>query len=484
MKKQTSALILLILLTFSITISSIRAYSTVNEDPKLKCISYNFWNPNNTGWETFYQVDIKTPDTFYIAGETSEDLGDIFLMEFNESQTSLEELNCSLYEWGGGNLEDFGGFAIDPQNNIYITGNTYSFGAGNSDIFLTKMDKYGQSLWNRTWGTADYEAIDSEFGGIVIDSEENVYITGFSIEPGISEEVCIIKYAPSGAQLWNRTWKTGDVQNRPMHMIIDVNDNIYIAGTSFFHNFLLCYDKLGNLEWETSWEVPFGFGLNSYVNDLLLSGGNVLLGETLVYELNSDFKLRQFNQNGEEIYNLTLTTPGAEISFGGMIENSKNEIIFYGHYGPYNDMKPFIGEYNLLGNYTWMYGVDKWRHEIIHDISLDNSDNIYLCGGNGREDDQDLYILKFNSVGKFLWYHVWGSDEEDIALSLYVDTQGIIYAFGNTEGIPGHSRSVIIAKFKEILPSEGPNFWIFLIIGGVLGVIVISSIIFIKIKKR
>ena len=161
MKKQRIIISSLIFIIFCITISNVEAYTNMLESPNIECISYNIWGFNNSRADGLRQVNFESPDTFYMVGVYIP-CEDVFLVKFNESETSLEELNCSLYEWGGANLEDFGEFVIDSTDNIYITGFTSSFGAGDNDIFLTKLDKSGQSLWNRTWGYSDFDAIDSE----------------------------------------------------------------------------------------------------------------------------------------------------------------------------------------------------------------------------------------------------------------------------------------------------------------------------------
>ena len=276
---------------------------------------------------------------------------------------------------------------------------------------------------------------------------------------------------PFGEQLWNRTWGTKNQDDKPKEIHIDEDDQIYISGVSYgvsSKHFLLKYDRLGNKTWETSWGVPMGLA-PSYLEDLLFTGENIFLGETFQYSTSSELVLRQFNHDGDEIHNTKISTPGAYNSFGGMIESSENKIIVYGrYYSEWSDTNPIIAEYDLQGNWTWISGVDNGGHEDIHNIALDSSDNIYLCGGIGWEGDQDIYLLKFNNMGEYKWHHIWGAEEDDVALSLFLDDSGVIYTFGSTEN---SGTSVIIAKFEAMSDLQNPDFWPIIIIVSVAGII-------------
>jgi len=276
MNKQKILLIFLVFNLICIPISTIKAYTNMDENPYLECVTYNIWDLNNSISERLHQVVFKSPDTFYISGEYILN-EDVFLIRFNESQTSLEEFNCSVFEWGGDNQDYFGKSIIDSSGDIYITGSTFSFGAGERDIFLTKINKLGQSLWNRTWGYSSVDAINSDFGGIALDSEENVYVTGLTMQPGIISNVVILKYDPFGIQLWNRTWGIENQDNKPKEIYIDEDDQIYISGVSYgasSSHFLLMYDKIGNKIWETSWVVPMGLA-PSLLNSFLFTEENI-----------------------------------------------------------------------------------------------------------------------------------------------------------------------------------------------------------------
>ncbi|MCK4383009.1 MAG: hypothetical protein KAW66_06930 [Candidatus Lokiarchaeota archaeon] len=76
-------------------------------------------------------------DNVYVAGRTRSfgaGLYDIFLIKYNSTGDFQGE-----YIWGGNGMETLNMIALDSFDNLYLTGITNSFGAGDYDIFLIKL---------------------------------------------------------------------------------------------------------------------------------------------------------------------------------------------------------------------------------------------------------------------------------------------------------------------------------------------------------
>lgn len=76
-------------------------------------------------------------DNVYVAGRTTSfgaGLYDIFLIKYNSTGDFQGE-----YIWGGNAMETLNMIALDSFENLYLTGTTNSFGAGDYDIFLIKL---------------------------------------------------------------------------------------------------------------------------------------------------------------------------------------------------------------------------------------------------------------------------------------------------------------------------------------------------------
>ena len=79
-------------------------------------------------------------------------------------------------EWSkvyGGKLDDFGWGATESVDGGYvITGETFSFGNGQSDIYIFKIDSVGNKVWSNTFGglseDVGYSIVNSDDGGYAV----------------------------------------------------------------------------------------------------------------------------------------------------------------------------------------------------------------------------------------------------------------------------------------------------------------------------
>jgi hypothetical protein len=135
-------------------------------------------------------ITLDDSGNIYITGSTKDTLvsdRDAFIAKHNSAGTST--LNIT---WGGSSSDDGYGIAVDSSGNMYITGSTSSYGAGNNDVFIAKYDDSGFLLWNDVWGGGYHD------GGldIAIDTLESIYITGFVRDSGPSDvNAFILKYS-------------------------------------------------------------------------------------------------------------------------------------------------------------------------------------------------------------------------------------------------------------------------------------------------
>lgn len=133
---------------------------------------------------------------FYLTGtiqinDTSN--RDAYIVKFNSSGSILWKFlwgnpiheNDTIYETGKG-------IAVDDFGNTYIVGETDTL-YKNSDTFILKLNSYGDQLWNKTWG-----GFLSDYGyGIALDMYGDLYVSGTTNSYGAGDsDVFILKYSP------------------------------------------------------------------------------------------------------------------------------------------------------------------------------------------------------------------------------------------------------------------------------------------------
>ena len=184
---------------------------------------------------------------------------DGFISIFNNN---LNQLMFSSY-LGGSSFDSITRLAISTDQQIYLTGGTRSANfpivdamqpvlQGRMDAFVTKIDPLGSIVFSTYLGGPDMglEVSEDETGyGIVLDTLENVYVTGVTssrnfplvnaIQPrfGGVEDGFVVKMSSDGRALLYSTYLGGERADRGRAIAVDSFGQAIITGYTFFGDF-------------------------------------------------------------------------------------------------------------------------------------------------------------------------------------------------------------------------------------------------------
>ncbi len=189
------------------------------------------WNKTYGGIESEWanSMVIDSSDNIYLAGGFRYN-------DSTDSDTYLIKVDNNGIEqwtrvWGGVGDEIGVSIALDSSENVYIVGDTTSFGAGDNDLFVLKYDSYGNLIWNITYGTNNYE-----YGWpITIDWQDSIYVGGELYDVQTSEySIYVAKFNQNGNQLWNMTYDISENTEYLYDMKISSSGDIYLVGAEYF----------------------------------------------------------------------------------------------------------------------------------------------------------------------------------------------------------------------------------------------------------
>jgi len=167
----------------------------------------SLWSKKFTNVYAAYAEDVlQTPDSgFLIFGRRA--MGS-FNFDFYLVRT--DSLGTLLWQKTYGGVNDEYGYSLARTNDggYILAGRTYSFGAGNKDIWVLKVSAIGDSLWARTFGGL----YDDNCFSVQLTTDGGFILAGWTNSAGAGgADSWIIKINSFGSVQWSRYFgSTGD----------------------------------------------------------------------------------------------------------------------------------------------------------------------------------------------------------------------------------------------------------------------------------
>ncbi len=144
---------------------------------------------------------IESPDGgFVIAGMTTTNSNgqqDILVYKINANGDLLW-----LKNFGGAGIEEGYGLSLTSDGGYVICGFSTSFGTGDEDAFLIKVNDSGNQLWSKNYGGTSNEIALS----VASTPDGGFVMTGFTKSFGDSLDMLLIKTDEYGNQIWMKTF--------------------------------------------------------------------------------------------------------------------------------------------------------------------------------------------------------------------------------------------------------------------------------------
>ncbi len=350
-------------------------------------------------------------------------------------------LNFSTYF--GSTQDDYGlGIVVDTKGFIYITGDTDSpnfpnvnayqknYSGGASDVFIAKFSPSGELIYSTFLGGmyGDYS-----HGGISVDSNGNVYLTGYTSSSdfptknayqayiGGYDDAFVAKLNASGDLVYS-TYIGGSSGDGGKGIVVDSNGNAYVTG----------YTESEDFPTKNAYQAHLKGIYDAFL--LKLSPSGDLLYSTYIGGSKEDIA----NSIALDLYG-NIYIVGDTLSTDFPTENAYQT-------NNAGDKDAFIAKFSPSGGLVYSTYFGGSSGDEGDDIAIDSNGYVYITGFTLSDDFpvknafqknfggySDVFISKFNPSGGLNYSTYFGGSGNDTGKSLAIDALGNVYVTGMTD---------------------------------------------------
>jgi hypothetical protein len=359
--------------------------------------------------------------------------------------------------YGGASDEEAYSVQQTEDGGFIIVGYTTTFGGGGKDVWLLKIDSYGDTLWTKTYGGPQDDigrsVRQTSEGGYIIAGQTNSFGAG-------NADLWLIKTDADGDSLWAKTY--GGSANDVGNSIRQTQDGGYIivgtnASFSAYYDdvWLLKTDSAGDTLWTKSWDVNNNDDRGTEVQQTY-DGGFVVVGHSYTFSGSALYcTLFKTDSQGSllwmESYGERIDQRGASVD-----QTSDSGYVLTGYTAHSGMTNPdvYVVKTDSVGDTTWTrtYGGSGWEEGYL--VRQTTEGGYFIAGKTNSfgAGGFDVWILETDSNGDTLWAKAYGGTSDDVAYSGQETADEEYIIAGYTQSFGGGGRDVYIIRLAYRVP--------------------------------
>lgn len=353
----------------------------------------------------------------------------------------------------GGQYDDIANKVLPLRDGYLLVGSTQSFGAGQTDAYVMKVDKFGNKIWSSTYGGRQNDFANSAVavdGGFMLAGTTNSF--GSRVQ-----SIYLAKISGNGALAWQHGYYSDNDDYYYGEDIINIgNDNTLVVGTEdhvkFFNSEVNIYVNAVNTKGQRNGIKRYGGEDEERAKSIIeVSDGYVIAGETDTWTHGrKDAYVVKIDKNGnriwhnafgfryDEIANQVISTrDGGYITIGTTDSDISNQ----------KDM--YVVKIDANGNRQWQYHYGSRENEEGYGI-VEVNDGYVMTGytKDTKNYDSDAYIVKIDKEGNVLWHKRYGGEKDDEARAI-IKVNGGFVVVGYSTSSENYSKDMYLIKVDD-----------------------------------
>ena len=361
---------------------------------------------NTFGGSSFdraYSIQQTTDGGFILAGQTSS----FSAGGYDYYVIRLDALGMVQWQknFGGSSAEIARSVSQTSDGGYIVAGRSSSFQEGFSDFYIIKLDADGNKSWEQVFGGDSWEdpysIQQTTDGGYIVAGHTASYGAG-------NYDAYVMKLDSSGNETWSETY--GGTEDDEARAVQQTADGDYIvagytasSGAGGRDLWVLKLDSSGAVTWE---ETYGGAGHDeAYSIHQTADEGYVVAGYT-----------ESSGAGGKDMWVLRLNSTGAVLgdgTYGGTEDDVAKSIrqtpdrgyILAGYSGSAGNSDMYIAKLTIDGAITWERSYGDVNNDEAYSVQRTADGGYILAGYTHPSDatgvnDDDIYVIKLNDEGE------------------------------------------------------------------------------------
>ena len=362
-----------------------------------------------------------------------------YLFLWSASILQLQAQHFAVDTFGANNTDRGVGIEQAIENNGFVmVGYTKSFDSKGEDVYVVKTNSEGKLEWQKTYGGDG----DDNGWSIKKTADNNYVIAGFTNSYGSGDwDMLLIKIDRYGEEIWSKNY--GGIKDQYAWDLVVTADNNYViigqtnnSAAGEATSMWLKVDASGGVVWQNQFHnLPMNraFSILEDKNKSLVFTGLISKSED-----NIDGFVARVTPKGELLWKKEYG--GKQNDLGHSIKKDKSgHFLMFGYsksYGTSNN-SPWLVKINSVGDELWnyTYGTKAEERIVGGGITLANDYIMlgYIIKENKEAENVDVLVLKVNHTGNLSWARTFGgAQNEESGQNLVISENGAIIFTGRT----------------------------------------------------
>ncbi|MCH9812571.1 MAG: hypothetical protein K0U47_01345 [Epsilonproteobacteria bacterium] len=257
---------------------------------------------------------VETTDGYLVAAGSSKSFSengnyDLFVMKLNQNGQVIWQKS-----FGGSGKDYARAIAKTNDGGVVIAGATKSFGKGSYDFYVIRLDTNGDKVWSQTYGGED---LDSAYG-ISATSDGGFIVVGSTDSYGAgNSDFYIIKIDAKGQEEWSQTY--GEKKADVFYDVKELADGYALAGETRSYGSqkrdlsVMKIDKAGKI----LFHKLFGLKNHEYARGIAITEKQNILVAGVT---------KSMGNGRADFYLLELDNKSGELAWANVYGGKKNDI--------------------------------------------------------------------------------------------------------------------------------------------------------------